>query len=362
MNGARVIALVPAHNEQEGIRATIESLLAQTHRPDVLVISDKSTDNTVAIVKEMMSTDSRIRLLETAGNEHKKSGALNQGYRELGDELDNYRFVLVTDADTISASDLIERGLEEFSLNPKLGAVCSRAGVKIQQTHSLFAKILYHLQRVEYAEFDRSRIVQHRRIKVVHGMCALFSVDAIFAVMEKRIKQRKLDCLLYDVHNITEDYELTVCLKECGYEVVSGFGMKAWTEVPLGLGVLWRQRVRWLKGGLDTLWQHGWNKSTRRDILGAGFFWVMLTFQGILLGYALDALFLGNFHLNSSVLIIMGMMFVDCVYSLRYVQQLSKWDYLVRITFLPQLIYAWFTIAQQLYAYYLFLLKKEQAW
>jgi len=60
---------VPAHNEEEGIRATIESLLAQTYRSvEVLVVSGHSTDATVRIVPDTISADSRIRLLETVGN------------------------------------------------------------------------------------------------------------------------------------------------------------------------------------------------------------------------------------------------------------------------------------------------------
>lgn len=362
-SGPGVIALVPAHNEEKGIRATVESLLLQTyHRVDVFVVSDNSTDGTVAIVKDMISRDSRIRLLETVGNRFKKAGALNAAYQALGGELKKYGYTLVMDADTILAPDSVERGLEEFDLDPELGAVCSRAGVMKQKTDSLFARLLYHLQRVEYAEFDRSRVSQHRTIKVAHGMCALFSTAALLDVMKRRVGQGKIDCLPYDVRNITEDYELTVSMKECGYHVIAGFGMKAWTEVPLKLRDLWTQRVRWLRGGLDTLWQHGWNASTRMDILNAGFFWMMLMFQALLLVYAVFDVYLGVFHVSDMVLLVMAMMYVDSIYTLRFVQDLGKWDYFVRLTFVPQLVYAWFTIVQQLYAYYLFLSGKKQGW
>jgi cellulose synthase/poly-beta-1,6-N-acetylglucosamine synthase-like glycosyltransferase len=361
--GARVVALVPAHNEEKGIRATIESLLLQTHLGvDVLVVSDNSTDNTVAIVRDMAAKESRIMFMETQGNKYRKAGALNAAYRKLGGGINKYDFVLVLDADTLIAPDLVEQGLVEFSLDLRLGSVCSRAGVMRQQADSLLAKLLYYQQHVEYAEFDRSRIVQHRRIKVTHGMCAMFKTEAVKAVMARRIEQGKLDCLPYDQYNITEDYELTVTLKECGFNVAVGFGMLAWTEVPLQLSQLWKQRIRWLRGGLDTLWQHGWNSTTRGDILNAWFFWVMLMIQGILVGYALLDVWLGVFSFSRMVLLVMTLMYVDCIYSLRFVQDLNRWDYFVRVTFLPQILYAWFTIAQQLYAYYLFLSKSDQEW
>lgn len=316
----------------------------------------------MSIVQEIALADQRVKFTETKDNGFKKAGALNIAYRLLGDELNRYDFILSMDGDTFLSPDVAEQGLEEFLLDESLGAVCSRAGVIEMKTDSFFEKLLYYQQRVEYAEFDRSRISQHKRIKVAHGMCTMYKVAAIKAVMKKRIEQGKLDCLPYDVHNITEDYELTVCIKECGFNVAVGLGMLAWTDIPLRIKDLWTQRIRWLRGGLDTLHQHGWNEATRKDILNAGFFWVMLIFQGILLGYAVKSLIEGVFYLNNTVLLVMALMYVDCVYTLRYVRGLCKWDCAVRMTFLPQLLYAWLTIFEQLYAYYLFLFKKDQRW
>nr|WP_292375584.1 glycosyltransferase family 2 protein [Methanosarcina sp. UBA411] len=355
-----IIAFVLAHNEEDIIRSAIDSILTQTVKVDVVVISDNSTDNTVSIVKSIAATNSRVSLIETVGNKFKKSGALNAAYQNI--DLEPYDYVLSVDGDTVLAPDLVEQALIEFQLDPLLGAVCSRAGVVKQITNGFFEKLVYHWQYVEYAEFDRSRISQDRSIKVAHGMCTVYKVEAIKAVMSRRIATGKLDCTLYDVHNITEDYELTVTLKELGYHVAAGFGMYAWTDVPLKLSELWKQRVRWLRGGLDTLWEHGWNKSTRKDILNAGFFWIMLSFQIILLYYALYDIVRGVYLPNWLFLLVMSIMYIDCVYTLRYVQNPSKWDYLIRMTFIPQLFYAWFTIAQLVYAYYLFLFKPNQDW
>lgn len=355
-----VIAFVPAHNEASVIRSTVESILTQTFKVDVVVISDNSTDDTVSIVKSIAATDDRVSLIETVGNKFKKSGALNAAYQNVG--LDSYDYVLSVDGDTVIAPDLVEQALIEFQLDPLLGAVCSRAGVVKQNTNGFFEKLIYHWQYVEYAEFDRSRVSQDRGIKVAHGMCTVYKVEAIKAVMERRKAVGKFDCTLYDVHNITEDYELTVTLKELGYHVAAGFGMYAWTDVPLKLNELWKQRVRWLRGGLDTLWEHGWNRSTRKDILNSGFFWIMLACQALLLYYALSEIITGVYHFNRMFVLVMSIMYVDCVYTLRYVQNPSKWDYLIRMTFIPQLFYAWFTIAQLVYAYYLFLFKPNQEW
>lgn len=357
---SNIVTFVPAHNEAHVIRTTIESLLSQTQKIDIIVINDNSTDDTASIVRGIAARHNRVTLIETVDNKFRKSGALNTAFQTV--DLEQYNYILSVDADTVIAPDLVEQALTEFQLDPRLGAVCSRAGVIKQATHGFFEKLIYHWQYVEYAEFDRSRISQDRKIRVAHGMCTMYKVEAIKAVMSKRKASGKSSSMVYDVYNITEDYELTITLKELGYNVAAGFGMYAWTYVPLKLTELWQQRVRWLRGGLDTLWEHGWNKSTRIDILKTWFFWIMLLFQFSLLNYTIVDIISGNFHLSNMVLFVMCIMYVDCIYSLRYIQCPEKWDIIVRLTFIPQLLYSWFTIAQQLYAYYLFFFKPNQDW
>lgn len=354
-----VVAFVPAHNEENVIRSTIESLLSQTHRVDIIVIDDNSTDDTASIVRDIAAINNRVSLIETINNEFKKSGALNTAFSSVN--LESYDYVLSIDGDTIIAPDLVEQALIEFQLDPLLGAVCSRAGIVKKATDGFFEKLIYHLQYVEYAEFDRRRIDQDRSIKLAHGMCTMYKIDAIKAVMGRRKAIGKFCFTVYDVHNIAEDYELTVTLKELGYHVAVGFEMYAWTDVPLNLGDLWQQRIRWLRGELDTLWEHGWNRSTRTDILNAWFFWVMFWLEGILLYAAFNNL-QACYSLNTLVMIVIGILYLDSIYTLQYVQNPQKWDYIVGLLFIPQLFYAWFSIAQQIYAYYLFLFKPNQKW
>ncbi|WP_054864262.1 glycosyltransferase family 2 protein [Methanosarcina barkeri] len=131
-----VIAFVPAHNEADIIRSTIESILTQTVKVDVIVISDNSTDDTVSIVRSIAAIDNRVSLIETVGNKFKKSGALNTAYKSV--DLNSYDYVLSVDGDTVVAPDLVEQALIEFQLDPLLGAVCSRAGVVKQTTNGFF--------------------------------------------------------------------------------------------------------------------------------------------------------------------------------------------------------------------------------
>jgi glycosyltransferase involved in cell wall biosynthesis len=64
--GLRVSVLIPARNEELGIAACVESVLASRHvELEVIVLDDHSTDRTAEIVREIAAKDSRLRL-ETA--------------------------------------------------------------------------------------------------------------------------------------------------------------------------------------------------------------------------------------------------------------------------------------------------------
>jgi cellulose synthase/poly-beta-1,6-N-acetylglucosamine synthase-like glycosyltransferase len=81
---SRVIALVPAHNEEDIIEATITSLMSQTYPFDyVLIIADNCTDKTTRIVKRLQRRYGirKLRLMKTVKNKYKKAGALNQGFK-----------------------------------------------------------------------------------------------------------------------------------------------------------------------------------------------------------------------------------------------------------------------------------------
>lgn len=60
----KVAVLIPARNEEEGIAACLESVLASTGvQLEVIVLDDASTDSTAAIVAEIAARHSHVRLL-----------------------------------------------------------------------------------------------------------------------------------------------------------------------------------------------------------------------------------------------------------------------------------------------------------
>ena len=90
----RVNVLVPAHNEELGIRATIQALLPQLNAVDqLLVVADNCTDNTAAVAREAGATVLERQNLEQRG----KGYALDFGVRWM--EQDPPDVVVIVDAD-----------------------------------------------------------------------------------------------------------------------------------------------------------------------------------------------------------------------------------------------------------------------
>ena len=106
IQGELVSVIVPARNEAANIETVIRSVLATTYRPmELLVVDDRSTDETAAMVERLAPRDPRLRLVRGAPlpeGWYGKPWACLQGYREAKGEL-----LLFTDADTTHAPALL---------------------------------------------------------------------------------------------------------------------------------------------------------------------------------------------------------------------------------------------------------------
>ena len=101
-----VSVIIPARNESAVIETVVASVLASAYRPiEVLVVDDRSTDDTAARVAELARREPRLRLVpgvELPPGWYGKPWACLQGYRAARGEL-----LLFTDADTRHAPELL---------------------------------------------------------------------------------------------------------------------------------------------------------------------------------------------------------------------------------------------------------------
>ena len=251
-NGVSV--LIPAHNEGETIAKTLESVYSQVLKPaEVIIICDNCTDDTIPKIHEFINnTGEKVKILETINNTGRKAGALNQAFSKFKLK----QFVLIMDADTLIDKHALQAAVNMIKKDKSIAAVCSRAGVLPYEGKSLRERVIWTIQHIEYGQFDSHRIETRGNIKVAHGMATLFRVQALRSIPEYRKKALNIDSGIYLEDNLVEDYEITLCLKH-NWKVTACMDMLAWTDVPLKIKEVWIQRLRWLRGGVDTLRYHG---------------------------------------------------------------------------------------------------------
>jgi biofilm PGA synthesis N-glycosyltransferase PgaC len=344
----RALILIPAHNESRNIRSCLAGAQSQTCPADILIVADNCTDDTAAIARSVGA-----QVLETVGNTHKKAGALNQA---LATTLNRYDYILVQDCDTTTEPGLLALAVAQLESEPDLGAVCSKAGVKDVKTESWTEEMWWRFQRIEYGIFDSSRIETLGGIKVLHGMATVYRTKALLEVLQKFGR-------VYDETNITEDYELTICLKELGWKATANLAMLAWTAVPLKFHELWVQRVRWFRGGVDVLRTHGLNRITAMEFLQHGLFMILTTLNIVIMVALVDLIVTGgSLDVHPLFYGVLAVTTLDGLYRLRYVQDLAFKEIILRAAIVPFSLYMQLYQAQQLYAYWLSMRKTDQRW
>lgn len=250
-----VTVLIPAHNEEELVGATIDSLMTQNRKPErVIVIADNCTDRTIEIAQER-----GVEVYETINNTEKKAGALNQVLAQLLPGMGENDTVMIMDADTTLRQGFIKAAVHHFVQDRGLSAI---GGLFYGDgTKGLLAQI----QRNEYTRYSREINRRKGRVFVLTGTASIFRARALRTVAEERghlLPGTKGQ--VYDTHALTEDNELTIALKTLGALMMSPKECMVETELMPTLVTLWRQRLRWQRGAMENIATYGITSTTAR--------------------------------------------------------------------------------------------------
>lgn len=240
-----VSVLIPAYNEEDKIRDTVESVLKSDYKNliEVIIINDGSKDNTLKIAKELEKKYPKVRVFDKPNSG--KADSLNQSLKIAKGEL-----IAVVDADSYPDSHAI-RSMIGFFDDEKVGAVTTRILVKNRDT------FLGKMQGIEYKviAFTRKLLEFLDSVYVTPGPLALYRKTSLLKIKG------------FDKKNMTEDIEVTWHLVHEGYVVRMSSIAKSMTVAPNTLGGWLRQRIRWNIGGYQTLLKY---KSSffRKNMLG----------------------------------------------------------------------------------------------
>jgi len=249
----KLIALTPAHNEADYIGATVDALLAQTRPPDeIIVVCDNCTDNTAVIAAKHGAS-----VVTTVGNTGRKAGALNFALARVLPDLEDTDYVFIQDADTVLVPNFFELAFDCMATDNKI-VVCGRYAAKPSRNPLII------LQRNEFARDGRMTMRRTERTHILVGTSTMFPVSTLRHVSRAReAGEIPGSGYVYDPDSVTEDFRLTLDLKTLGYRTMSPNGAEAITDAMPTLSMLWAQRIRWMRGGIEDLRLYGWTPVTR---------------------------------------------------------------------------------------------------
>ncbi|WP_199117464.1 glycosyltransferase [Pedobacter sp. ASV28] len=277
-----VSILAPAYNEEATIIENIRSLLSLHYNNyEVIIINDGSKDNTFQrmfdyyqLEKVNFAVDYQIKCHEIRGVYKSKlpsfskltvvdklnggkSDALNAGINVSGKEL-----ILCIDVDCIVQEDALLKLAKPY-LEEKYQVIASGGVVRIANSCKVEDGKLVEVNmpkniwpRFQVLEYIRAFLMGRMAWSRLNGLLIISGAMGLF------VKDIVIKVGGYDDKTVGEDMELVVRMRRYMYEQDRRFKVVyipdplCWTEAPADLKILGRQRNRWTRGTIETLWMH----------------------------------------------------------------------------------------------------------
>lgn len=275
-----VSIIMPAYNEEAGIVDAVRSMTLLSYpRLQVVVVNDGSTDDTLAALMDAFSlepVDMPIRpqlatqpirqvyvsalpipVVVVDKENGGKGDAINAGIN-----IARYPYFLATDADIIIDEECLLRTMRHFiqdrartiavggNVRPLNGSSIDSGRVGRTGLPSKWVELVQVVEYVRSFLAARPGWSMFNSLILVSGAFGVFRKDAV------------IDAGGYAHGHLGEDLELTMRLHRNArranrpYRIVYAADAVAWTEVPVSLRVLRRQRIRWHRGLIQTISQY----------------------------------------------------------------------------------------------------------
>jgi cellulose synthase/poly-beta-1,6-N-acetylglucosamine synthase-like glycosyltransferase len=221
----KISILIPAHNEEKGIRKTIESCLNQTRKPDeIVVVNDGSKDRTLDILKEYIGKIIIVDLKKNTGNKSKA--------QEIGLKYVTGDIFITTDADTRLDKKFVQKITRHFktkSVSAVCGYVQSEKGNWITRVREINYVIGQTINKKAQADINA--------LFVMAGCASAF-----------RTKDFK-EVVKFEHDNITEDLDFTYKFKLANKRIIYETDAIVYTQDPNTIKSYYKQLNRWYSGG-----------------------------------------------------------------------------------------------------------------
>lgn len=242
-----VSIMIPAHNEQDVIAKTVENVLKMTYEKyEVIVIDDRSEDNTAQVLKELEEKHENVKALIRPKDAFPgKSAVLNDAM-----EIAKGEAILVFDADARMNPDFLTELVPHLEKD-NVGAVQARK-VIINRDENFLTRC----QDNEYALDTHFQVGR----------------DAVKGAVELRgngelIKREALaDINGWNNYTITDDLDMSTRLHIKGWDVRFCKNVCVYEEGVVKFIPLVKQRRRWIEGSIRRYLEHFWGVLFSKDM------------------------------------------------------------------------------------------------
>jgi cellulose synthase/poly-beta-1,6-N-acetylglucosamine synthase-like glycosyltransferase/phosphoglycerol transferase MdoB-like AlkP superfamily enzyme len=275
--------LAPAYNEGATIIENVKSLLSIFYSNlEVIIINDGSKDDTLQKLIDAYQLEKvdffvqyKIKSKEVRGVYKSKNSVykklvvvdkVNGGKADalnVGINISSNDYILCIDVDCILEQDAILKMVKPFLEETGSRVIAAGGVVRIANSCVIedgrLVKVRLpkeYLPRMQTLEYIRAFLLGRMAWARING---LLLISGAFGAFDKDIVIR---CGGYDHSTVGEDMELVVRMRRYMEENKLPYKVKyipdplCWTEAPNSYEILGRQRNRWTRGTIETMWLH----------------------------------------------------------------------------------------------------------
>ncbi|HET8711188.1 MAG TPA: poly-beta-1,6-N-acetyl-D-glucosamine synthase [Spongiibacteraceae bacterium] len=226
-----VSILVPCFNEAGQLHETV-SHLAKLEYPDyeIICINDGSRDQTGEILDTLSQQYDRLRVIHLTTNGG-KARALN-----VGALMAKHEILVCIDSDAVLDRHAVTWLVAQFRNSPRLGAVTGNPRIRNRSTL---------LGKVQVGEFS-SIIGLIKRAQRIYGR--IFTVSGVVTAFRRAALQR---VGFWHSDTATDDIDISWRLQLDHWDIRYEPNALCWILMPETYSGLWRQRLRWARGGAE---------------------------------------------------------------------------------------------------------------
>jgi cellulose synthase/poly-beta-1,6-N-acetylglucosamine synthase-like glycosyltransferase len=274
---ARMLVIIPAHDEETSIVGTLQEIVRQSRRPDkIVVVADNCTDKTEELVRKFMKKHPEVELMATYQNYERKVGALNQAWLLYSAE---YDLIATIDADTVLWQDVLAELEEELVPRTRCAGIMAKftfdqdwippelrsskeparggADGPLNKKLPWLTRQLVRAQRMEFTAQTLDFLRHGRRPYVLGGQATLFRQDALLKAAHYNNGYGP-----WSADTDVEDMELTWRMQELKLETLVSRSARAYAGAMYDTRSLWAQRRKWDEGMIRLLLKYKVGKNT----------------------------------------------------------------------------------------------------